>query len=761
MQRYLPPLPDGIAASWLEGGHDSRITPGSWILDPFGASPPVLVEIARAGYRVLAAVNNPIARFLIELYADPPSEADFRAALADLASAPKGGERLEAHLRALYLTECAQCGSKIEAQAFIWERDGSVPTARIYTCPVCKDSGEHPATTADVDRAAMGAASGLHRSRALERVAPLSDPDRVYAEEALAVYPPRAVYALFNLINRLDVLPELRRRQAAALLLAAFDQANGLWHHPPIRYRPRQLSLPQRYLEKNVWLALESAVESWPAALGERLPASGATALSTWPQMLEEPGVVCLFEGRLKDLSAQIGASAGSGFKIEAVVTALPRPNQAFWTLSALWAGWLWGHGANASIKSVLRRRRYDWHWHIVALDSALHSLGPLVETGTPCLGLIGEAEPGFIGAALLAGELSGLDLTGVALRSGQEQAQIHWERRADFSLPEVDKEALQAMIRKQILEFLRKRGEPASYLKIYCAALIGVIQSHAAAAALGDSQAEVLRQVDEAIEGVLADSNQLVRLGASSRSLEVGQWWLDEATAAQGETALPLADRVEMGVVRFLQSNPRSSLLQIDSAVCKELTGLFTPDLDLLEVCLASYGEQDPPESGTWHLRSQDSPASRRADLSEIESLLIALGSRIGFQTSLAPAETGLAVRPPVLWFDADAIARYSFHLTASGVLGRIVFSESMRTGSRPDSTQQLIVLPGGRAGLVEAKMRRDARLRAAVEHGWQFLKFRHVRWLAESETLGRANFDESLHMDPLANRDPQMQLF
>jgi hypothetical protein len=760
LHRYLPPLPAGIAASWLEGKNHDRITPGGWILDPFGASPPLLVEIARAGYRVLAAVNNPIARFLIELYADPPGEADLRAALADLASAPKGGERLEAHLRALYMTECAQCGSKIEAQAFVWERDGSAPTARIYSCPVCKDSGEHPATSADAERAVMGAASGLHRSRALERVAPLSDPDRVYAEEALAVYPPRAVYALFNLINRLDVLPELHRKRAGALLLAAFDQANGLWHHPPIRYRPKQLSLPQRYLEKNVWLALESAVESWPAALSELLPAAGATTISTWPQTLEGDGGICLFEGRLKDLAVQIGAAAGSGFKIEAVVTALPRPNQAFWTLSALWAGWLWGHTANVSIKSVLRRRRYDWHWHIVALDSALHSLGPLVEPGTPCLGLVGEAEPGFLGAALLAGELSGLDLAGVALRSGQEQAQINWERREDFSLPEVDDESLRALIQKQMLEFLRKRGEPASYLKIYCAAVVGVARSHTAASALVGSPADVLRRVDEAIENVLTHSSQLVRLGASSRTLEVGQWWLDEATAAQGEIALPLADRVEMGVVRFLQSNPRSDLQQIDTAVCKELSGLFTPDLDLVEVCLESYGEQDPPESELWRLRPQDNPASRRADLAEIESLLIALGSRLGFLTGLAPAETGLAARPPVLWSDADNIVLYSFHLTASGVLGRIVFSESMKAGSQPVRIQNLIVLPGGRAGLVEAKLRRDPRLRAAVERGWRFLKFRHVRWLAESETLGRENFDESLALDPLANRDPQMQL-
>ena len=126
--RFLPPIPEGVGAAWLEG----RLPAGAWVLEPFGASPRLAVEIARAGYRLLAAVNNPIARFLLELHANPPTENELRTALADLAVSQKAGERLEPLLRGLYHSECAECHGPVEVQAFIWERQASVPGGVIY-----------------------------------------------------------------------------------------------------------------------------------------------------------------------------------------------------------------------------------------------------------------------------------------------------------------------------------------------------------------------------------------------------------------------------------------------------------------------------------------------------------------------------------------------------------------------------------------------------------------------------------------------------
>ena len=95
LARFTPPLEEGVISSWLP----LHVPAGSWILDPFGFSPRLALEAARAGYRVLVTVNNPITRFLLEMSANPPSETDFKAALADLVVVKKGDERLGAHLQ--------------------------------------------------------------------------------------------------------------------------------------------------------------------------------------------------------------------------------------------------------------------------------------------------------------------------------------------------------------------------------------------------------------------------------------------------------------------------------------------------------------------------------------------------------------------------------------------------------------------------------------------------------------------------------------
>src|SRR5512138_2137234 len=170
LARFTPPLEEGVISRWLP----HHAPTGSWLIDPFGFSPRLVLEAARQGYRVLVAINNPITRFLIETSAEPPSEADFKAALADLAVVKKGDERLAAHLQSLYLTACEKCGQQIQADSFLWRKGEAAPYARIYTCPQCGDSGERVATPEDIERAKrIASTDSLHRSRAFERVAAL------------------------------------------------------------------------------------------------------------------------------------------------------------------------------------------------------------------------------------------------------------------------------------------------------------------------------------------------------------------------------------------------------------------------------------------------------------------------------------------------------------------------------------------------------------------------------------------------------------
>lgn len=722
------------------------------MLDPFGASPRLALEVARAGYRLLVAANNPVTRFLLEMVAQPPGEAELRAALAELAAAFKGEERIEPHIRSLYETECAACGQTVTAEAFLWERQGPTLYGRIYHCANCGDAGERPASENDINRAAHLAA-GLHRARALERVAPVDDPNRAHAEEALDAYLPRAVYALFTLINKLDGLSLSPPRRAClnALLLTACDQANTLWAYPTARERPKQLGVPNRFRENNVWLALEAALNLWASF---STPDQPPVPLTFWPEWPPESGGVCLFEGRLKDLAPTLAS-----VEIGAVATALPRPNQAFWTLSALWAGWLWGREAVQPFRGALQRRRYDWGWHATALTAAMSSLAPALPAHVPILGLIGENEPGFLSAALIAADAAGLDLQSVALREEGGLAQMIWQREAKAAEIAPPEGSGQSVGRSAAAQYLAERGEPAGYTHMHAAALAGMAQAHVFRAerafravqealtrpetAAEPKVAVVFSAAHNAVKEMLTYRGNFLRY-QSSDAPESGLWWLRTEDTPEN-CALPLADRLEKALVSHVLKNPGCTLDELDWALRQTFPGLQTPDSELIENCLDSYAEQEPLESGHWKLRPQDSPAARRADLQQTRELLRDLAQRLGFS---------VAGDFPLVWMDTASLPRYHFYPQVSALLGQAL----LRGGSPAE--RSLIVLPGSRGNLLAYKLKRDPHLQQVVDEGWRFLKFRHLRQLCDTAQISAETLDEQLSLDPLTYSAPQMRL-
>lgn len=457
LERFLPPLEAETNLARLGAG----LAPGNWILDPFGASPQLDVLLARAGYRVLVTAGNPVARFLLDLAAHPPEPGDLQAALGGLAAERKEDTRLETHLRDLYKTHCDQCRQEVSAETFIWDKKLNQPVYKIYHCLQCNANGEFPATEEDINLAEQWARSEpLHRARALGRVAELDDPEREFAEEALGIYTPRAIYAIGTLINRLDALqmsPE-RRRALLALLLHAFDACNALWPHQGERARPKSLQPPNFFRENNVWLALQQGLGLFQDAGSQ---AGGSLPVTLWP---EEPpaGGICVFEGPLRDLSGQL-----EDISIRWVVGASPRPNQAFWTLSALWAGWLWGREAVGPFRVVLRRRRYDWQWQAEALRALMQNLAEMLPEKPLFTCLVCEPEPSFHSALVLAGAAGGWKLEGMEAAPGMDV--LRWQG----SLPKSKRLPQDVnFVRRVIRERLLAEGRPMAYLALHRAAL-------------------------------------------------------------------------------------------------------------------------------------------------------------------------------------------------------------------------------------------------------------------------------------------------
>ena len=725
LSRFIPPLEEGVVSHWLSLHSQA----GTWLLDPFGFSPRLTLEAARAGHRVLVTVNNPITRFLLEMTANPPSESDFKAALSELETAKKGDERLGVHLQSLYLTHCEKCEKEIAAQSFLWRKGEEVPYARIYTCPYCEDSGERDVTDQDIERARkIASTDGLHRSRAFERVVSLKDDDRIYAEEAIEHYLPRPLYFLTTTINKLDSLnltPD-RKRALSGLILVACDAGNTLWGYPFERPRPKQLTIPNQFREHNLWLMLERGLSLWSET-------GSSVVVEAWPNKIPESGGVCIYEGRLKDLAQEVQKK----IPIAAVLGSVPRPNQAFWTLSALWAGWLWGREAVEPYKIALRRRRYDWAWNATAVHATFRHLFEILPDGTPFFGLLPEPEPSFLTSALTAAQAGGFDLRSMAMRTASDPIQIDWARKE--SVKHEVNEPNPEVVGKAIYEHLTERGEPASYLHVHAAGLTALAEAQALKQKDQEFD-ETLRMTQSIIQNALAEDSRFVHY-STGENVDTGLWGIN-GNSDLSRYYESLADRVEMAVVTFLQKNPDSIYLEIEDDLYPRFPGLLTPSKVMIYAVLDSYAEKN---GAAWKLRAEDVASARRNELNTINALIEVIGRRLNFTTRIDGKN--------LLWEENGEI-RYAFYVLASALVGRAM----LETPYPPERT--IIVIPGGRSALIAYKSQRDPALAADMQK-YRLVKYRLLRTLVELPVLSRETFEEQITSDPLEKSQFQMMMF
>jgi len=729
LSRYLPPLPAEMAGNWLR----QKLPPGSWLLDPLAATPALALEVAQHGYRMLVTSNNPVISFMLEELASSPQIGDFQAALSELSMIRRGEERLDTHLQSLYLTECASCGQIVPAQVFLWRKDENQPYARVYTCPICGDEGERPITPRDLERLQIPGNPGLHRARALERIGLGQSELQASAEEALNAYLPRPLYFLFTLINKIEglAIPVERRRCLLALVLSACDEANTLWPWPGGRTRPRQISTSSQFRENNLWLSLEAAISTWCRS-------TGSIPLTIWPELPPAEGGVCLFHGRLKTLLPLMNK-----LDIKAAFTVFPRPNQAFWTLSALWSGWLWGREAVLPLRGSLERRRYDWHWHASALLSPLSALRKDIQADFPLYGILPELTPGFLSAVLTANEAAGFKLTSWAMRNEEELAHGSW--KASLLEKTSTNRSIDLICRTAIQTILTERNQPADYMTLHTTGVLALEGEGHILAQSGQIAPDTLTRIQSSLGNIFADRTFLKHYESNAKSNESGLWGLLSTGNSNG---LTLADRIEMELVKYLQKHPGCSLAELDEALCNLFQGLATPSLDLIQACLDSYAEPLPNLSRGWQLRSQENPNARRLEMRIIRNILENCGHRL---------EYIVGGDNPLFWQTVENKTAYHFYLLASSIISRYVLSSG-----ELDPKRCVLVIPGSRSHLLAYKLRKDPHLAEIGGAGWHFLKFRHLRQLNERTDLNRKLWDDLLDADqPLLEEATQMTMF
>ena len=713
-----------------------NLAAGDWLLDPFGFSPLCPLEAASAGFNILVTANNPIHAFVLRILASAPHQEELIAALQDLATAPRGDTHMESFIRGFYGLRCANCGHEVEVEAFFWQKEADQPFAADINCPFCGSQGEQLLDGQALESIPPLPPEGLHRARALSRIAALGDPLRQNAEQTLSVYPRRPLIILQSIINKLNNLEQTARRREllTALILSAADQANTLWAHPSPRERPKQLVVPTIFRERNIWKALVDSVEKWQV-FRDPLP------FYEWPVPQNkaggDPAVYC-FSGRIKDLEdSQLPEN------LAGIMTVIPRPNQAFWSLSALWTGWIWGQEAVLPIRQVLSRQRYDWNWHTNALASAFETLSTLGSAAQRFYGLVAEKEPMLLLSTLLGANIAGFALSGFAQSDDDQIAQCFW-KSCPAASPPLKPEQAHQQAQTAARQFLAQKGEPAPYQQVHAAMLAGLAEDSALAVSIFlQNRNQSASETQKLLEGVFTEANVLVRVGEETAALETADFWLKDPQEAQP----PLSDRIEEQVVRLLVSGETLSSAEIQASIHTAFPGLFTPDEDLVLNCLASYAALVDEEQHFWQINERDKPEARRRDVTDIRGLLRSIGDRLDYHVS---------GENPIFWHEhPQDPPQFSFHVFSSAMIYRHLNKSSDQV------KMKMMVLPGSRANLLAYKKDRDPVLKEIMLDCCMAVKFRLVRDLAANPLLSRELFLEQIKADPPEYNASQLALF
>jgi hypothetical protein len=267
---------------------------------------------------------------------------------------------------------------------------------------------------------------------------------------------------------------------------------------------------------------------------------------------------------------------------------------------------------------------------------------------------------------------------------------------------------------------------------------------------------------------------------------IEPGRWWLAQALD-QEAAAPPLADRVEWAVFSLLSTAGPLSEAAFYDRIATLFTGHDLPDETLVRACLDSYRSL---ASTPDHLVTADDLLRRSHEHTDMLATLADAGHRLGLRVWIAEREQGrrhgrghlgdvLDEREKGAYLGSigravDALSQVDaiwyirgklsvmFEVEWTAMLGEPLLRRHARIGADERFVRFLVVAPE-RTDLIRHKLDRSPLLRAAIEeHGWNIIKWDHLRTFLAADRPDLDDLEPLLGLDPVIERGgEQMPLF
>src|SRR4051812_9600278 len=615
LHRFGTAFPQAVADTFVNAYAPER----GIVLDPLAHPASAADAVERAQRRGVARSREPLGEWARAVVAKAPPADEILAAFERVADSALMGTPHRVAMRELYGSRCDTCRAPVVVEAFLWERDAQVPSKKAFRCGVCARDGRalliEPVDQEDEERTRRLEPRGMAYWQFVERFG--QDPAQAaLGESVAALYTPRNVTAVMATLRAIETAVEGAAPAQAVLklcLLEAIVSGSRLnavaGHGAPLRIekgRARRGHAAQTR-ELNVWLEYERTVRELIAWLA-RQPA-------------RRSDVTTLEHGEADLVLCQAPVEEGLG-GWSTVGSALLLGAKTLRPMET-------GEGRLASRERLLRQMR------AALIDGHRGS-----KDGAAAVVYVPHADAATRAATVLAGAGAGYRLRTIlyqrdalpgAYGTGAAAATCDFDRDVPLLRDQgsADGDAIEEVMRKGVRDAFIARGEPiredlAAVAALQALSAEALLVPLALARAGGVSELELF--VDH-LRSALADARRsgLVKVALSDDPEDVAY-----AVAAPHDTT-PLDDRVEWavwGVLSATREVDTRSLLKRTYALFR---GIETPDRELIERCIASYGVQS--DEGRWRLGDVDALIARQASQAQVITDLIDAGHRLGFK--------------------------------------------------------------------------------------------------------------------------------
>ncbi|MBI2764712.1 MAG: hypothetical protein HYX53_02240, partial [Chloroflexi bacterium] len=347
---------------------------------------------------------------------------------------------------------------------------------------------------------------------------------------------------------------------------------------------------------------------------------------------------------------------------------------------------------------------------------------------------------------------------------------------------------AIEQTIRAAVRDVIVARGGPVEPERAGAAAL----EALAAKGMLGPLALTRSNGVSE-LEAFMDHFRSALADGGRDGIVRVGETVQRYDLEVVGDRA-PLDDRVEWAVWGLLSSSREIDTRSVLKRVYALFHGQETPDRELVERCLASYGAQR--DDGMWAIRDADALVQRQAEQTRLAARLVDCGHRLGFMAHVGrdlqrrplpeplgsngqtlldmlteeerEAHLGRHVRGSaealrfvdVVWYGKGKMV-FLWHIDWTARLHRPIVDIGEAI-TDDENAFRFVAVPEERKGLVVLKLSRAPALaEVARSRGWRFVKWAPLRSFASDASMKLSDLEQVLGLEPAVERSAHQLVF